>query len=54
MKSATIVTGVVALATSVAGHATFQELWVNGKDMISTPLLPVSVVADIRSRWYLR
>lgn len=32
MKTVAILAGVVALATRVAGHATFQQLWVNGVD----------------------
>jgi hypothetical protein len=37
MKSV-ILSLVTALAVQrVAGHATFQDLWVNGVDMMSTP-----------------
>lgn len=46
MKSAIILTGVAAFATQVASHATFQQLWVNGVDQISTPKCLVST-ADI-------
>ncbi|KAI1079167.1 glycoside hydrolase family 61 protein [Whalleya microplaca] len=36
MKSAAIAFAVSTLATSAAGHATFQELWVDGVDQEST------------------
>ena len=34
MKATFILASVSALATQVAGHATFQQLWVNGVDKI--------------------
>ncbi len=34
MKVTVILASVAALATEVAGHATFQQLWVNGVDKI--------------------
>lgn len=41
MKSTTIISLVAALAAQqVAGHATFQQLWVDGVDEISSPLPP--------------
>ncbi|ORY00969.1 glycosyl hydrolase family 61-domain-containing protein [Clohesyomyces aquaticus] len=52
MKSVIILSSVAALAQSVAGHATFQELWVNGKDMGGTcARLPTSnsPVQDVTS-----
>ena len=36
MKTTFILATVSALAAQVAGHATFQELWVNGVDKISS------------------
>ncbi|KAL3425869.1 glycoside hydrolase family 61 protein [Phlyctema vagabunda] len=36
MKSFLICSGLLATATSVLGHATFQELWVNGVDQVGT------------------
>lgn len=37
MKSTSVLAGLAALAAQrVAGHATWQELWVNGVDMISS------------------
>lgn len=35
MKATFVLATVTALAVKVAGHATFQELWVNGVDQIS-------------------
>jgi len=35
MKGTFVLATVTALAVKVAGHATFQELWVNGVDQIS-------------------
>ncbi|KAI1400927.1 lytic polysaccharide monooxygenase [Hypoxylon fuscum] len=51
MKS-TFLAAVAALsATHVAGHATFQDLWINGVDMISTPLpASNSPVTDVSSK----
>ncbi|OTA89851.1 carbohydrate-binding module family 1 protein [Hypoxylon sp. CO27-5] len=52
MKS-TIWATVAALATKVASHATFQDLWVNGVDMITTcARLPLSnsPVTDVTSK----
>lgn len=41
MKSFTSIALYLALAArQVAGHATFQQLWVGGKDLIS-PIFPV-------------
>lgn len=37
MKATTFLAGVAALVTQVAGHATFQDLWVNGVDKIRLP-----------------
>jgi hypothetical protein len=37
MKGTFVLATVTALAVKVAGHATFQELWVNGVDQISHP-----------------
>lgn len=34
MKAAIVLTTFTALAAKVAGHATFQQLWVNGVDKI--------------------
>jgi hypothetical protein len=34
MKSTTILAGVAALASTVSAHATWQDLWVAGKDQI--------------------
>jgi hypothetical protein len=34
MKATFILASVSALAIQVAGHATFQQLWVNGVDKI--------------------
>lgn len=35
MKATFVLATVTALAVHVAGHATFQQLWVNGVDQIS-------------------
>ena len=37
MKSILFTTLAAFFAQQVAGHATFQQLWVNGQDMISLP-----------------
>jgi len=36
MKSTTIFGGLLACASSVVGHSTFQDLWTNGKDQATT------------------
>lgn len=35
MKATLVLATLTALAAEVAGHATFQDLWVNGVDQIS-------------------
>lgn len=52
MKSTLVLAGVTAFATSALGHATFQQLWVDGKDQQSTcARLPTSnsPVQDVSS-----
>ncbi|KAF2263587.1 hypothetical protein CC78DRAFT_533862 [Lojkania enalia] len=39
MKPFSILAAVSALSSEVAAHATFQQLWVNGKDLISASAL---------------
>lgn len=41
MKTAAIVTGVAALVNGVVGHATFQQLWVNGVDQVCALSIPL-------------
>jgi hypothetical protein len=46
MKSTTIISLIAALAAQqVTGHATFQDLWVNGVDEISPALPPLSTLS---------
>jgi hypothetical protein len=40
MRSAYAAALATLAASHVAAHATFQELWVNGVDMISPPFCP--------------
>lgn len=52
MKSTTIFASATALAATVSGHATFQDLWVNGVDKVGTcARLPTSnsPVTDVTS-----
>ncbi|KAF2031779.1 hypothetical protein EK21DRAFT_62484 [Setomelanomma holmii] len=52
MKNTFVLAGVAALASTAAGHATFQELWVNGVDQQGTcARLPTSnsPVTDVTS-----
>lgn len=35
MKGVSVLVSVAALTQGVVGHATFQQLWVDGKDLIS-------------------
>jgi hypothetical protein len=43
MKTSLILTGIVALLKTTNGHATFQDLWVQGEDKKSTcARLPLS------------
>lgn len=53
MRTVNILSGITALATTVAGHATFQDLFVNGKDQIS--ILDLNARTSLTYlRWYLR
>ncbi|KAH7077036.1 glycosyl hydrolase family 61-domain-containing protein [Paraphoma chrysanthemicola] len=52
MKGTQVLAGVAAFASTVVGHATFQDLWVNGKDQQGTcARLPTSnsPVTDVTS-----
>jgi cellulase len=52
MKSTLVLAGITALARTAVGHATFQQLWVDGKDQQDTcARLPTSnsPVTDVSS-----
>jgi hypothetical protein len=46
MKSFASVILAALAAKEVAGHALFQDLWVDGVDMISLPFLVLDIILD--------
>ena len=54
MKNTFILAGVTAFATQVAAHATFQDLWVNGKDQICSRPDVSFLITNIHLPVYMR
>ena len=54
MKSTLVLAGVTAFAAQVAAHATFQDLWINGKDQICSSPHVSSSIANVELPVFMR